>query len=43
MSQKQPPVTLQGTMQVHALYTEVIVELYRTSAISPSKCSKLLC
>jgi len=28
-SQKQPPVTLRGTMQVHARYSEVIVELYR--------------
>jgi len=28
-SQKQPPVTLRGTMQVLARYSEVIVELYR--------------
>jgi len=27
-SQKQPPVLLRGTMQVHAWYSEVIVELY---------------
>jgi len=29
-SLKQPPVTLQETMQVHAWYSEVIVELYHT-------------
>jgi len=28
-SQKQPPVILRETMQVHAWYSEVIVELYR--------------
>jgi len=28
VSQKQPPVTLQGTLQVHACYSEVIVKLY---------------
>jgi len=31
-SQKQSSVTLRGTMQVHAWYSEVIVELYRITA-----------